>query len=148
MGGRPSAPFASGVRVSILWPWRGVFCRESCLEKQQINCVLAGVLAPLVLVAIYTHDMKPWKENGAAISSEEINFLVFRYLQESGEDYCPPLKTAASRVFLNLVSYNTAVCRGHRDTDPFNKTRVPGVCLLACSKKGSESNADSTQFLL
>ncbi|CAM9408411.1 unnamed protein product [Pylaiella littoralis] len=28
--------------------------------------------------------MKPWKENGAAISSEEINFLVFRYLQESG----------------------------------------------------------------
>lgn len=29
--------------------------------------------------------MKPWKENGAAISSEEVNFLVFRYLQESGE---------------------------------------------------------------
>ena len=29
--------------------------------------------------------MQPWKENGSAISSEEVNFLVFRYLQESGE---------------------------------------------------------------
>ncbi|CBJ29893.1 conserved unknown protein [Ectocarpus siliculosus] len=28
--------------------------------------------------------MKPWKENGTAISSEEVNFLVYRYLQESG----------------------------------------------------------------
>eukprot|EP00904_Undaria_pinnatifida_P014117 jgi/Undpi1/9836/HiC_scaffold_27.g12290.m1 len=28
--------------------------------------------------------MQPWKENGSAISSEEVNFLVFRYLQESG----------------------------------------------------------------
>ena len=29
--------------------------------------------------------MQPWKESGSAISSEEVNFLVFRYLQESGE---------------------------------------------------------------
>ncbi|CAM9194295.1 unnamed protein product, partial [Sphacelaria rigidula] len=30
-------------------------------------------------------EMKPRKrENGSAISSEEVNFLVFRYLQESG----------------------------------------------------------------
>lgn len=28
--------------------------------------------------------MKPRRENGSAISSEEVNFLVFRYLQESG----------------------------------------------------------------
>ena len=35
--------------------------------------------------------MKPWKENGAAISSEEVNFLVFRYLQESGERFSRPI---------------------------------------------------------
>lgn len=34
--------------------------------------------------------MKPWKENGGAISSEEVNFLVFRYLQESGENFLFP----------------------------------------------------------
>lgn len=29
--------------------------------------------------------MKHRRENSSTISSEEINFLVFRYLQESGE---------------------------------------------------------------
>lgn len=41
-----------------------------------------GVLSRLLRAG---RRMKPWKENGAAISSEEVNFLVFRYLQESGE---------------------------------------------------------------
>lgn len=30
--------------------------------------------------------MKPRTDNGSSISSEEVNFLVFRYLQESGEE--------------------------------------------------------------
>lgn len=29
--------------------------------------------------------MKMRRENGSTITSEEVNFLVFRYLQESGE---------------------------------------------------------------
>ena len=43
--------------------------------------------------------MKPWKENGAAISSEEVNFLVFRYLQESGKGLFWGRFTAESRTF-------------------------------------------------
>lgn len=49
-------------------------------------CVRASSAAVRLCSAVWSLRMKPRTDTGSAISSEEVNFLVFRYLQESGEE--------------------------------------------------------------
>lgn len=67
-------------------------------------------------------EMKPRKrENGSAISSEEVNFLVFRYLQESGEeDY----STKCSHIQQSGAASRAAVLGGFYGTPTAHEPRA------------------------